>query len=227
MRDYSETVFFLSRAVDVLTGHLTRPGCAACDEGLESAAVFCPACAPTTVSTCPPSVNDIQHVEACFAHGGAVATALNRLKHADRPDLARPLGHALRAHLREHPISADAIMPVPLHPVRLARRGYNQAALLARHVGRELALPVSYGRLRRIEPTPPQQGLGRAQRIANVAGAFAIHGRVEGVVLLVDDVCTTGSTLAACARALRSAGADEIRACVVAHAENEPVISSP
>jgi ComF family protein len=114
----------------------------------------------------------------------------------------------------------DAILPVPLHPKRQAERGYNQSALLARRLGRVVALPVREDVLRRVRSTPPQVGLDRAKRRENVAGAFACppdHPALVGkTLLLVDDVCTVGATLAACAEALRAAGAREVWALTVA-----------
>ncbi len=161
-------------------------------------------------------------VHAAALHGGAVAEALNRLKHRDRPDLARPLGHLLRAHLRIAPLPAcDAIVPVPLHRARLAARGFNQAALLGRELARELDVPLLHGLLRRERLTAPQQGLRREARRHNLEGAFSARAPPTSglAVLLVDDVCTTGSTLTACATTLLAVGVTSVGACVVARAE--------
>jgi ComF family protein len=118
-------------------------------------------------------------------------------------------------HGRDILQTADALVPVPLHRRRLRQRGFNQAADLARHLG----LPAVHA-LRRVRATHPQVDLPAPQRHANVQGAFAlsntrasVHDRI---VVLVDDVATTGATLEACARVLKNAGAKEVRAITAA-----------
>jgi ComF family protein len=107
----------------------------------------------------------------------------------------------------------DIVVPIPLHPERVRERGYNQAALLARHLCPQLNLELDEEALWRTRHTRPQVGLDRVQRRQNVLGAFAADPpRVEGRrVLLVDDVCTSGATLASAAVALRDAGATGVR----------------
>jgi ComF family protein len=198
---------------------LAPPLCAACDARLRGRAVFCAACVPSVV----PALPFVSGGVAAFAlYGGAVAEALRRLKYGGRAELARPLGHLARRAARAASLHADAVVPVPLHPARLAERGYNQAALLAIEVARELEAPLWPRGLGRVRATAQQARLDRAARRDNVAGAFEARSarRIEGRrVLLVDDVCTTGATLAACAEALRAAGAAEVTALVVARAE--------
>lgn len=113
--------------------------------------------------------------------------------------------------LARHPrLERAVLVPVPLHPRRLAKRGHNQAMLLVRALSRTAGIPVA-GQLRRERHTPSQTGLDRRTRRGNVAGAFRWHGPPpEGrTVLIVDDVVTTTATLDACAEACRKAGIRE------------------
>jgi competence protein ComFC len=108
-----------------------------------------------------------------------------------------------------------ALVPVPLHPVRLRRRGFNQAAALAEAIARRTGLaPVDC--LRRRGPGPPQVGRGRRARLAGPSGSIEARAPVPRVALVVDDVVTTGGTLAACAAALCEAGAAEVAAVAFA-----------
>jgi len=112
----------------------------------------------------------------------------------------------------------DALIPVPLHSTRLRQRGFNQSLLLARHAGDVLNIDVMEA-LRRTRRTEAQVTLGAEQRMANVAGAFAVQPNtpVAGLsVVLIDDVVTTGSTLSACAKALIGAGAMSVEAVSLA-----------
>lgn len=110
---------------------------------------------------------------------------------------------------------ADGVVPVPLHLFRHYWRGFNQATELARHLG----MPV-LSALRRIRCTVTQTDLPEAERHANVHGAFAIRGPIprNSVLVVVDDVSTTGATLDACAQVLLAAGANEVRGLTAARA---------
>lgn len=105
----------------------------------------------------------------------------------------------------------DAVVPVPLHRSRLRRRGFNQAALMAKAIARELDAGLS-DTLEVVRRTRDQVELSGAGRRANVAGAFRARGRVSGNILLIDDVFTTGATMSECAGVLMQAGAREVRA---------------
>ncbi len=110
----------------------------------------------------------------------------------------------------------DMIVPVPLHPSRLRKRGYNQAELIARVLSDKCGIPVRTDVLRRVRKTRQQARLSHARRSENTANAFRAE-KVDGMrVLLVDDVITTGSTVAACTRALRAMGATDVQAMSVA-----------
>ena len=103
-------------------------------------------------------------------------------------------------------------MPVPLHPKRLRRRGYNQALLLARELGKLRGLEVNDHLLSRPKDSPPQvEATSLGQRRLNVADSFDCRGDACGSkIILIDDVTTTGSTLSACAAALKRAGASSV-----------------
>lgn len=113
----------------------------------------------------------------------------------------------------------QAVVPVPLHPARLRQRGYDQALELARPVAAALGLPLQADALRRVRATEAQTTLGAAARRGNVRGAFvACPGKLPRHVALLDDVMTTGATLAECASALRRAGVVRVEAWVLARA---------
>ena len=117
-------------------------------------------------------------------------------------------------HARRVLEGAEALVPVPLHPRRQRERGFNQSELLAEALGRRARIGVAAAALVRRQDTRSQTGLSAAARRANVKGAFAVRRRASiagRVVVLVDDVLTTGATASACAQALRAAGAREVR----------------
>jgi ComF family protein len=222
MRSILAVVTLFGRAAAAICADALAPnGCAACD-ARAGTAIFCPPCAASVVrASGRASAARRRRVLAFGAYGGALATALRRLKYCDRADLARPLADLLRLLAREHALEADLVVPVPLHALRLCERGYNQAALLARPLARDLGAPVAPTALERIRHGPPQARLGAADR-ARIATSFRVRDprRVRGRrVLLVDDVVTTGATLEACAAALTAAGARAVRALVVAAKE--------
>ncbi|MDX2204637.1 MAG: ComF family protein [Hyphomicrobiaceae bacterium] len=152
---------------------------------------------------------------AVARHEGAMRRLVHQFKYADRHE-ARPLfGRWLREAGHELLGEADVIVPVPMGRLRLVLRRYNQAAMLATELSRTSGVPAALLALRRVKRTPRQVGLSRAQRIENVAGAFAVapgrRAEIAGKrVLLVDDVITTGATADACARVLKRAGAARV-----------------
>jgi len=194
--------------------------CVACDGQRDaSCAPFCPSCAATLLPMRCPDAGAM----AAFVYVGAVARALGRLKSGRRVDLARPLGDLLWRALepRSRALRGVVVVPVPLHPARLAERGFNQSGLLAGRVARRLGAPLWPSALTRTRDTPYQATLPRRTRLANVHDAFAAREpeHVAGRrVLLVDDVWTSGATLEACVKALLEAGALTVYRSVLARA---------
>lgn len=171
---------------------------------------------------------DALHAPPAFDRARAAVTftdaardLVHKLKYADRLDVAAPMARLMAQAGSELIASADLIVPVPLHAVRLWRRRFNQAALLGRHLSALSGVPLRTDLLARRRATSSQTALGRAARRANVAGAFTVYGTAASAlagrrVLLVDDVYTTGATLDACALALRRAGVSNVDALTFA-----------
>lgn len=114
-------------------------------------------------------------------------------------------------------LSPDCIIPIPVHPSRLKKRGFNQAEELAARIARKTGIPLENGFLKRIKKTLPQKSLDPAARLKNLEQAFDCARLPPGIhtVLLIDDIYTTGSTMEACARALKSAGAEKVAFAVI------------
>lgn len=150
---------------------------------------------------------------AAFAYEGAVRRALGRLKYAGAARVAEPLAEAALPALRRLlAVSGPApLVPVPLHRLRERERGYNQAALLARELGRLSGLPLAR-LLVRARTTTRQHHLDRAERLANLRGAFIAESArpTPAAVIVIDDILTTSATLEACADVLRAAGVSHV-----------------
>jgi ComF family protein len=165
----------------------------------------------------------LQTARAAGEYEGTLRDILHALKYDGRTGIAGRLGHLLRTAGLDVLREAHSVVPVPLHPWRRLRRGFNQADALARQLG-----PSVVHALWRRRPTVPQTGLTAAARRRNVTGAFMLspfvsrrsrrRWIVDRVVVLVDDVRTTGATLDACAAVLLDAGAREVRGLTVARA---------
>ncbi|HPW17381.1 MAG TPA: ComF family protein [Candidatus Aminicenantes bacterium] len=161
---------------------------------------------------------------SCAAYGGPLKDVILLFKYRRCAPLAVPLARFAEAALGGEAAlweGADALVPVPLHRARRRERGFNQALLLARELGRRRGLEVLRGSLVKVRNVAAQAGLRAAERERNVVGAYAVRRRekVRGrVLVLVDDVTTTGATLRECARALAEAGAKDVRALTLAQA---------
>jgi ComF family protein len=162
----------------------------------------------------------VEQIRSAGYSDGVLREAIHALKYDGITALTEPLAGILADHWSRCPMAADVMVPVPLHRSRLRRRGFNQAALLARALSEKIDIPVDEGILVRHRRTAAQVGLDADERMRNVHDAFrCVSERAAGRrVLVIDDVCTTGSTLEACAVALRQGGARSVRALTLARA---------
>jgi ComF family protein len=176
-------------------------------------------------SSCRVNPLQLDGVRSVAIHGGALRQAIHHFKYQHRRELAEPLGRLLYTYWQEGNLPVDVVIPVPLHASRQRERGYNQSALLARVLANQASLPFNDRDLTRTRATAPQVGLGAEERKVNVENAFVWKGGgLSGArVLLIDDVCTTGATLEACALALRQHDADSIWALTLARPLSGPV----
>lgn len=198
-------------ALDMIAPHL----CAACDAPVPLGSVgFCEVCEPLL------ELAPQDGPRSVFLYGGPLADALRRWKYGGRSEIERAFVRPLSERALDLAGEVDAVVPVPLHPRRQQERGFNQSALLARRVAVVLAIPFLPSGLVRVRDTPPQASLDVGARPKNVRAAFRAPRRLPPRVLLIDDVHTTGSTLAECARAAREGGAERVHTMVLARVDS-------
>lgn len=224
--DEPELCLACRESMSALSG---RPHCDWCGrfiQGSTPVSFYCPECRLTK-----------RPFDRCRAYGpyeGVLRDAVHRFKYGGARDLGRPFGELMAWTVRRHQAygTADLLVPIPLTEETFRRRGFNQAALLAGTVSRELGIP-SCAVLAKVRKTSPQAGLSRAARLTNLSGSFAVVGEAEKAgevgeadkirgctVVVVDDVFTTGSTLSEAARVLREAGAARVLGLVFVAGRN-------
>ncbi|PWT79690.1 MAG: amidophosphoribosyltransferase [Blastocatellia bacterium] len=248
-RDEEERAGRAAAILDALLAVIFSPACAACDKPLEHPSLgpvcgtcwrsilpltppLCEVCGDSLATWCASTVAvrcvrcrrsrpTIDCARAIGSYEGALRAIVHALKYEGRRSLANRLAALMRVRGAEILANADCVVPVPLHRSRLRARGFNQAVDLARPLGP----PVCHA-LYRVRATTAQTGLPASRRHGNVRNAFAATGKghvLKGaIVVLVDDVSTTGATLEACARALKSHGVREVRALTAARAVRPP-----
>lgn len=214
-----------------------RDLCPSCAAALPWNRTACPRCAiplpmaATACGRCLKKAPPFEAVHATFAYGFALDRLLPRLKFQGDLAAGRLLATLMQVSLPDVERPA-ALVPVPLSCARLRERGYDQALELAKPLARALHLPLRGDLLRRPRHTAAQSDLDALARRRNVRGAFvvpaaAMRGRaaLPAHVALIDDVMTTGATLAECAKALKRAGVARVDAWVVARVPNRAAVS--
>jgi ComF family protein len=241
---FAASALAVARAVvDPLLTVVFPSSCVVCREGLSSPSggPLCPRCwsclprhrdafcacglpvppgVPLPCGRCRRGLSPFEAGASLGPYEGGLRTVIHELKYRGRRRLADRLADGMLGSPAVRRVLADGVVlaPVPLHPRRLRERGFNQSDLIAGALATRAGLALAPALVRR-KDTASQSGLSAAERRRNVAGAFVVRRRaaVSGrVVVLVDDVLTTGATARACASALREAGASAVRLLTVA-----------
>lgn len=231
---------------DSFVAWLFPPACPACLGRGEPVTGFCPACLgelPTLGRRCAvcavrlPGTRDestasdavcghclaqapaFDRTFAAFPYESPISDLVRNLKFRRRLHCARPLGTLFAARVAQERGASrpDCFVPIPLHPTRLRRRGFNQSLEIARELARRFNAPLDARCLERIGASVPQTALPARQRLRNPKGTFVVRHAPRGrCIVIVDDVMTTGATVNEAARVLRRAGAERIEAWVAA-----------
>jgi len=201
--------FLCQRCVKKLP-RISPPICLKCGKP-ETSGSYCAACWGTTTS--------IDGIRSVFHFEGVIRKAIHELKYYHLKAISACMTQFLYNFLQENPVPGDLIIPVPIHKNRIKQRGYNQSSLISAELGKLIGIPVVENCLVRARDTYPQvRSLNLDQRRKNVHNAFTCNsGTYDGKkVILIDDVCTSGATLEACAVALKKGGFESVWGVTIA-----------
>ncbi|WP_417358691.1 ComF family protein [Gallaecimonas pentaromativorans] len=196
------------------------PLCSCCLADLHRPQSRCRRCAepgPALCRQCARQPPPFDEVHAGVPYGPPFSHLIHRFKYQRQWWLDAPLCQPLLATLTAVDLP-DCLVPVPMHWSRRLWRGFNQSALLANYLGKALGVPVAAGLVQSNRATAHQQGLGKRARRQNLKGAFSLTGPVPRHLALVDDVMTTGTTVAALAQLLKAAGCERVQVWCLARA---------
>jgi len=192
--------------------------CRPCRVDLPALGPACPACgvpqtSATPCPTCTRTPPPVDRTVAVYRYAYPVPDLVRQMKYQRQLDVAREAGNRLADQVLAGGIPLpERLIPVPLHPLRRIRRGYNQSLEIARVIARRLGLPLETGLIRRSRHTRPQFDLPPRERARNLRGAFRLTGQpMFSSAAIVDDVLTTGITVWELARLLRRSGVGEIQ----------------
>ena len=183
---------------------LNPPICLRCGKP-ESSGTFCYECWGKS--------NSLDSIRSVFVFDGALRDAVLSFKYRNLRAIANCLGDFMAGYYKVNNLTGDILVPVPLNEMRIRDRGYNQSELLAREISLQIGVPVNEKVIRRTRDCQPQARTKNVdERRRNMENAFSHMGdEVRGLdVVIIDDVCTSGATLEACASALKAAGAKRV-----------------
>lgn len=185
---------------------ITDPICPVCGLPYSSQMAGCHNC-----PKCERKVNNFHIARGLGHYDGKLLEAIHLFKYGGKINIGKILGRMLAQYPLDFSVY-DLIIPVPLHIKKLRKRGFNQAVLLCREIGKRHTVPLEISSLKRLRYTESQVGLNEDERVKNIKGAFDVRGGVfKGLkTLLVDDIFTTGATVNECSRVLRNAGVDRV-----------------
>ena len=187
--------------------------CEKCGEPLENMASFC--------ENCKNGKHFYTKSRSAFVYEGCVSSGILNFKFHNGQYYSKPFANYLADLYKDQKYNCDLIIPVPIHVTRLKERGYNQSELLAKDLGEIINLPVDTKSLTKVKKTKNQAELDFKQRHSNLEKAFKVTNKKQikdKIILLIDDVYTTGSTIDECAKELTKAGAKSVYALTIAHA---------